>query len=410
MVLNYIWIAFFLTAFIVATARLLFSGDTEVFPAIINSTFDSSKTAFEISLGLTGVLSLWMGIMRIGEQGGVIGLFSRLLSPLFTKLFPEIPKGHPVTGSIFMNLAANMLGLDNAATPLGLKAMEGLQELNPKKDTASNPMIMFLVLNTSGLTLIPISIMVYRAQMGAAQPTDVFVPILLATFFSTLAGIIVVSLYQRINLLNRTILLFLGGTSLIIAGIIYFFSTLSRQQIDVYSTTTANVFLFVVIIGFIIAGLRKKINVYDAFVEGAKEGFTTAVRIIPYLVAILVAIGVFRASGCMDYLIEGIARLVNLCGIDSNFVGALPTALMKPLSGSGARGLMVDAMNTYGADSFVGRLSCIFQGSTDTTFYILAVYFGSVGVVRTRHAVPCGLLADLAGIIAAIFICYLFFN
>lgn len=410
MVLNYIWIAFFLTAFIVAVVRLIFLGDTEVFPAIINSTFDSSKTAFEISLGLTGVLSLWMGIMRIGEQGGVIGVFSRLLSPLFTKLFPEIPKGHPVTGSIFMNLAANMLGLDNAATPLGLKAMEGLQELNPKKDTASNPMIMFLVLNTSGLTLIPISIMVYRAQLGAAQPTDVFVPILLATFFSTLAGIIVVSLYQRINLLNRTILLFLGGTSLVIAGIIYFFSMLSRQQIDIYSTTTANVFLFVIIIGFIVAGMRKKINVYDAFVEGAKEGFTTAVRIIPYLVAILVAIGVFRASGCMDYLIEGIANLVNLCGINSDFVGALPTALMKPLSGSGARGLMVDAMNTYGADSFVGRLSCIFQGSTDTTFYILAVYFGSVGVVRTRHAVPCGLLADLAGIIAAILICYLFFN
>ena len=410
MVLNYIWIAFFLTAFIVAVVRLIFLGDTEVFPAIINSTFDSSKTAFEISLGLTGVLSLWMGIMRIGEQGGVIGVFSRLLSPLFTKLFPEIPKGHPVTGSIFMNLAANMLGLDNAATPLGLKAMEGLQELNPKKDTASNPMIMFLVLNTSGLTLIPISIMVYRAQLGAAQPTDVFVPILLATFFSTLAGIIAVSLYQRINLLNRSILLFLGGTSLVIAGIIYFFSMLSRQQIDIYSTTTANVFLFVIIIGFIVAGMRKKINVYDAFVEGAKEGFTTAVRIIPYLVAILVAIGVFRASGCMDYLIEGIANLVNLCGINSDFVGALPTALMKPLSGSGARGLMVDAMNTYGADSFVGRLSCIFQGSTDTTFYILAVYFGSVGVVRTRHAVPCRLLADLAGIIAAILICYLFFN
>lgn len=410
MVLNYIWIAFFLTAFIVAVVRLIFLGDTEVFPAIINSTFDSSKTAFEISLGLTGVLSLWMGIMRIGEQGGVIGVFSRLLSPLFTKLFPEIPKGHPVTGSIFMNLAANMLGLDNAATPLGLKAMEGLQELNPKKDTASNPMIMFLVLNTSGLTLIPISIMVYRAQLGAAQPTDVFVPILLATFFSTLAGIIAVSLYQRINLLNRTILLFLGGTSLVIAGIIYFFSMLSRQQIDIYSTTTANVFLFVIIIGFIVAGMRKKINVYDAFVEGAKEGFTTAVRIIPYLVAILVAIGVFRVSGCMDYLIEGIANLVSLCGINSDFVGALPTALMKPLSGSGARGLMVDAMNIYGADSFVGRLSCIFQGSTDTTFYILAVYFGSVGVVRTRHAVPCGLLADLAGIIAAILICYLFFN
>ena len=410
MVLNYIWIAFFLIAFVTALMRLVFLGDTQVFPEIINSTFNSSKTAFEISLGLTGVLSLWLGIMRIGEQGGVIALFSRLLGPLFSKLFPDIPKGHPVTGSIFMNLAANMLGLDNAATPLGLKAMEGLQELNPKKDTASNPMIMFLVLNTSGLTLIPISIMVYRAQLGAAQPTDVFVPILLATFFSTLAGIIAVSLYQRINLLNRTILLFLGGTSLFIAGIIYLFSTLSRQQIDVYSTTTANVFLFVIIIGFIVAGMRKKINVYDAFVEGAKEGFTTAVRIIPYLVAILVAIGVFRASGCMDFLIQGVASLISLCGIDSDFTGALPTALMKPLSGSGARGLMIDVMNTYGADSFVGRLSCIFQGSTDTTFYILAVYFGSVGVTKTRHAVPCGLLADLAGIISAIFICYLFFH
>lgn len=410
MVLNYIWIAFFVAAFVVASVQLIFFGNTEVFPAIINSTFDSSKTAFEISLGLTGVLSLWMGIMRIGEQGGVINVFSRLLAPLFSKLFPDIPKGHPVTGSIFMNLAANMLGLDNAATPLGLKAMEGLQELNPKKDTASNPMIMFLVLNTSGLTLIPISIMVYRAQLGAAQPTDVFVPILLATFFSTLAGIIAVSLYQRINLLNRTILLFLGGASLVIAGIIYLFSTLSRQQIDVYSTTTANVFLFVIIIGFIVAGMRKKINVYDAFIEGAKEGFTTAVRIIPYLVAILVAIGVFRASGCMDFLIQGIAALIEMCGIDSDFTGALPTALMKPLSGSGARGLMIDAMNTYGADSFVGRLSCIFQGSTDTTFYILAVYFGSVGVAKTRHAVPCGLLADLAGIISAIFICYLFFH
>ena len=343
-------------------------------------------------------------------MGGVVNWFARILSPLFSKLFPDIPKGHPVTGSIFMNLAANMLGLDNAATPLGLKAMEGLQELNPRKDTASNPMIMFLVLNTSGLTIIPISIMVYRAQMGAAQPTDVFVPILLATFFSTLAGIITVSLYQRINLLNRTILLFLGGASLFIAGIIWFFTTLSRQQIDTYSTTTANVFLFVIIIGFIIAGMRKRINVYDAFVEGAKEGFTTAVRIIPYLVAILVGIGVFRASGCMDYLIQGVAKLTELCGINSDFVGALPTALMKPLSGSGARGLMVDAMSTYGADSFIGRMACVFQGSTDTTFYILAVYFGSVGITRTRHAVPCGLLADLAGVLAAIFICYLFFG
>ncbi|WP_301914954.1 nucleoside recognition domain-containing protein [Phocaeicola coprophilus] len=410
MVLNYIWLAFFLTAFAVASVRLIFFGDTTVFPDIINSTFASSKTAFEISLGLTGVLSLWLGIMKIGEMGGVVNWFARILSPLFSKLFPDVPKGHPVTGSIFMNLAANMLGLDNAATPLGLKAMEGLQELNPRKDTASNPMIMFLVLNTSGLTIIPISIMVYRAQMGAAQPTDVFVPILLATFFSTLAGIITVSLYQRINLLNRTILLFLGGASLFIAGIIWFFTTLSRQQIDTYSTTTANVFLFVIIIGFIIAGMRKRINVYDAFVEGAKEGFTTAVRIIPYLVAILVGIGVFRASGCMDYLIQGVAKLTELCGINSDFVGALPTALMKPLSGSGARGLMVDAMSTYGADSFIGRMACVFQGSTDTTFYILAVYFGSVGITRTRHAVPCGLLADLAGVLAAIFICYLFFG
>lgn len=409
MVLNYIWIAFFVLAFIVATIRLVFFGDAEVFPDIINSTFASSKSAFEISLGLTGVLALWMGIMRIGEQGGVIALFSRVLSPLFSKLFPDIPKGHPVTGSIFMNMAANMLGLDNAATPLGLKAMEGLQELNPKKDTATNPMIMFLVINTSGLTLIPISIMVYRAQLRAAQPTDVFVPILIATFISTLAGIIAVALYQRINLLNRTILLFLGGAIAFITGIIWFFSTLSQDQIDLYSTTFANVFLFVIIIGFILAGIRKKVNVYDAFIEGAKEGFTTAVRIIPYLVAILVAIGVFRASGCMDYLTQGIASLVEMCGLDSDFVGALPTALMKPLSGSGARGLMVDAMSTYGADSFVGRLACIFQGSTDTTFYILAVYFGSVGVAKTRHAVPCGLLADFAGILAAIFVCYLFF-
>ncbi len=410
MVLNYIWIAFFLIAFVIAAFRLIFLGDTGVFPEIINSTFSSSKTAFEISLGLTGVLSLWLGIMKIGEKGGVIALFSKLLTPVFSKLFPDIPKGHPVTGSIFMNLAANMLGLDNAATPLGLKAMEGLQELNPQKDTASNPMIMFLVLNTSGLTLIPISIMVYRAQMGAAQPTDVFVPILLATFFSTLIGIIAVSLYQRINLLNRTLLLFLGGMSLVVAGIIWLFTTLNRTQIDVYSTTFANVFLFLIIIGFILAGIRKKVNVYDAFVEGAKEGFSTAVRIIPYLVAILVAIGVFRASGAMDYLIGGIEKAVQFCGINSDFVGGLPTAIMKPLSGSGARGLMVDAMTTYGADSFVGRLACIFQGSTDTTFYILAVYFGSVGIAKTRHAVPCGLIADAAGIISAIFICYLFFG
>lgn len=409
MVLNYIWIAFFVIAFVVALAKLIFLGDTQVFTEIMNSTFSSSKTAFEISLGLTGILSLWLGIMKIGENGGLIATLSRWLSPVFCKFFPDIPKGHPATGAIFMNLSANMLGLDNAATPMGLKAMEELQQLNPNKDTASNPMIMFLVLNTSGLTLIPISIMVYRAQLGAAQPTDVFIPIMLATFFSTLAGVIAVSLYQRINLLNKSILCFLGGISLIIGTIIYFFSTLPRESINTYSTLFANIFLFLVIIIFITAGIRKKINVYEAFVEGAKEGFGTAVRIIPYLVAILVAIAVFRASGAMDIIIDGIAYLVNLCGLDTSFVGGLPTAFMKPLSGSGARGLMVDAMNTYGADSFVGRLTSIFQGSTDTTFYILAVYFGSVGIKNTRYAVTCGLMADFVGIIAAILICYLFF-
>jgi spore maturation protein SpmA len=410
MVLNYIWIGFFLIAFVVAMGRLIFWGDTEVFPEIVNSTFASSRTAFEISLGLTGVLSLWLGIMRIGEKGGVICWFSRLCAPLFSRLFPDIPKGHPVTGSIFMNLAANMLGLDNAATPLGLKAMEGLQELNPRKDTASNPMIMFLVLNTSGLTLIPISIMVYRAQLGAAVPTDVFVPILLATFFSTLTGILVVSAYQRINLLNRVILGCLGGLSLLVAAVIWLFHTMERTQIDVLSTSVANVFLFTLIVAFIVAGMRKRINVYDAFVEGAKEGFQTAVRIIPYLVAILVGIGVFRASGAMDFVTRILSEGLQLLGLPADFGAALPTALMKPLSGSGARGLMVDAMTTYGADSLTGRLACIFQGSTDTTFYILAVYFGSVGIVRTRHAVACGLLADLAGILAAIGICYLFFG
>ena len=409
MVLNYIWVAFFIIAFVIAVIKLVFMGDYDVFPAMMDSTFASSKTAFEISLGLTGVLSLWLGIMKIGEKGGIIDVFARLLSPIFTKLFPDIPKGHPVTGSIFMNISANMLGLDNAATPLGLKAMEQLQELNTKKDTASNPMIMFLVLNTSGLTLIPISILVYRAKMGAAQPTDVFVPILLATFFSTLAGIVVTSLYQRINLINKTMLLTLGGLSLAVAAMIWGFSQMDKDRMNLVSTSVANIMLMTIIIGFIVAGLRKKVNVYDAFIEGAKEGFQTAVRIIPYLIAILVGIGVFRASGAMDMIVDGVRWTVETCGANSDFVGALPTALMKPLSGSGARGMMVDAMTTYGADSFIGRLSCIFQGSTDTTFYILAVYFGSVGIRYTRHAVTCGLLADLAGIIAAIFICYLFF-
>lgn len=409
MVLNYIWIAFFLVAFVVATVKMLLFGDMTVFPAMIGATFDSAKTAFEISLGLTGVLSLWLGIMRIGELGGVVNALARVLSPVFTKLFPDIPKGHPATGSIFMNIAANMLGLDNAATPLGLKAMEQLQSLNTKTDTATNPMIMFLVLNTSGLTIIPISIMVYRAQLGAAQPTDVFVPILLATFFSTLAGIVATAIYQKINLLNRTLLLTLGGASLVVATVIWAFTQMDSTLMNTVSTTTANVLLMLIIVTFIIAGMRKRVNVYDAFVEGAKGGFETAVRIIPYLVAILVAIGVFRASGAMDALMDGIRAMVSLTGCNTDFVEALPTALMKPLSGSGARGMMVDAMTTYGADSFVGRLSCLFQGSTDTTFYILAVYFGSVGVRYTRHAVACGLIADLAGVVAAIAMAYIFF-
>ncbi len=409
MVLNYIWIAFFIIAFVIALVKLIFMGDYEVFPEMMGSTFESSKTAFEISLGLTGVLSLWLGIMKVGEKGGMVNALARLLSPVFCKLFPDIPKGHPVTGSIFMNIAANMLGLDNAATPLGLKAMEQLQQLNTKKDTATNPMIMFLVLNTSGLTLIPVSIMVYRAQLGAAWPTDIFIPILLATFFSTMAGIIITSLYQRINLLNKVMLLTVGGMSLAVAGIIWGFGQLDKDQMNIVSTTVANILLMTIIVGFILAGVRKKINVYDAFIEGAKEGFQTAVRIIPYLVAILVGIGVFRASGAMDMIIAGIKWTVEVLGGNTDFVGALPTALMKPLSGSGARGMMVDAMTTYGADSFVGRLSCVFQGSTDTTFYILAVYFGSVGIRYTRHAVACGLLADLAGVIAAIAICYMFF-
>ena len=425
MVLNYIWIAFFLIAFGIALIRLVFFGDTEVFPALMNSTFDSSKNAFEISLGLTGMLALWLGVMKIGERGGVVNALARILSPIFTKLFPEIPKNHPATGSIFMNIAANMLGLDNAATPLGLKAMEQLNQIKDEgirmkegiseaeaerlKLTATNPMIMFLVLNTSGLTLVPVSILAYRAQMGAAQPTDVFVPILLATFFATLAGIIVTSLYQRINLLNRTMLLTMLGVSAVVAAIIWGFSRLDSATMNTVSISAASILLMTIIVGFIVAAMRKRVNVYDAFIEGAKEGFTTAVRIIPYLVAILVAIAVFRASGAMDWLIEGVKWLVNLFGVNASFVDALPTAIMKPLSGSGARGMMVDAMTQYGVDSFVGRLSCIFQGSTDTTFYILAVYFGSVGIRYTRHAVACGLLADLAGIIAAIFIAFMFF-
>lgn len=409
MVLNYIWVAFFVIAFIVALGKLVFLGDMDIFTELVNATFDSSKNAFEISLGLTGILALWLGIMKIGEQSGLIGALSRWLSPVFCRLFPDIPKGHPAMGSIFMNLSANMLGLDNAATPMGLKAMKELQELNPHKDTATNPMIMFLVINTSGLILIPVSIMVYRAQMGAAQPTDIFIPTLLTTTVSTFVGVAVVSISQRINLLCKPILMLVGGIALFFAALIYLFVRLGRDQMGTYSTLTANIILFSIILFFILWGVWKRTNVYDAFIEGAKEGFTTAVRIIPYLVAFLVGIAVFRASGAMDLLVEGIGAVVGWFGVDTSFVGALPTALMKSLSGSGANGLMIDAMNQYGADSFVGRMSCVVRGASDTTFYILAVYFGSVGVTRTRNAVTCGLLADLSGIVAGIIISYWFF-
>ncbi|MBQ7528252.1 MAG: hypothetical protein IJT11_11110 [Bacteroidaceae bacterium] len=409
MVLNYIWIGFFFIAFLIAAVQLLL-GNTDVFPAIMNSTFDNAKTAFEISLGLTGVLSLWMGIMKIGEKGGLVDILARWLSPLMVRLFPEIPAGHPVFGHIFMNFSANMLGLDNAATPLGLKAMEGMQELNKQKDTATNAMIMFLVLNTSGLTIIPVGVMTYRAVAGAAQPTDVFCPILIATAIATLAGMIITSLYQRINLFNRAIMAFVIGICAVVSGVIWLGTQVDQETMNKWSTVVANVLLFSIIIAFIWAGVRKKINVYEAFVEGAKGGFDTAIRIIPYLVAILVAIGVFRASGAMDFIVGGIGRFVEWCGGNADYVAALPTAIMKPLSGSGARGMMVDAMQQYGPDSFVGRLSCIFQGATDTTFYILAVYFGSVGIRKTRHAVMAGLLTDICGVIAAIAVAAIFFG
>ena len=410
MVLNYIWIAFFLIAFIIASIKLIFLGDTAIFPAIMDSVFEMAKVGFELSLGLTGVLALWLGIMKIGEKGGVINSFARFLNPLFKRLFPGIPENHPAIGSIVMNISANMLGLDNAATPMGLKAMKEMQELNTTKDTASNAQILFLVLNTSGLTLIPISIMVYRAQLGAADPTDIFIPILLATFFSTIVGLITVALYQKIKLFDKVILLYLGGLSAIVGGIIFLFSSLPDEKAQIVSQVSSNVILFSIIIAFIISAFIKKINVYEAFVEGAKDGFKIAIKIIPYLIAILVAIGVFRTSGAMDYLIEGIKRFFLLFNFNTDFVDALPTALMKPLSGSGARGMMVDAMNTYGADSFVGRLASTIQGSTDTTFYILAVYFGSVGIKKTRYAITAGLIADFAGIIAAIVIAYMFFH
>ena len=410
MILNYIWVAFFIIAFIVGIIRLLFFGDSGIFPEMMNSTFEMAKTGFEISLGLTGVMTLWMGLMKIGEAGGIVNYMSKAVGPLFSKLFPEIPRGHPASGSIMMNIAANMLGLDNAATPLGLKAMTQLQEINREKDTASNAMIMFLVLNASGLTIIPISIMVYRAQLGAADPSDVFIPILLATFCSTLTGIIAVSLIQKINLLNQTVLIYLGGFTVLVSLIIWYFSTISQEQVTTISSVAGNLILFGIIFSFIVLGVVKKVNVYDAFIDGAKEGFNVAIKIIPYLIAILVAIGVFRTCGAMDFLVRGIGQVFVFFGLNTDFVDALPTAFMKPLSGSGARGMMIDTMKQFGADSFAGRLSCIFQGAADTTFYIVAVYFGSVGIRKTRYAITCGLLADLAGVIAAILVAYLFFH
>lgn len=410
MALNYVWVAFFLITFVVALIKLIFFNDTEVFQNIVNSLFDGAANGATISLGLVGMMTFALGIMKIGERGGMINIFSKLVSPFFSKLFPEIPKNHPALGSILMNFSANALGLDNAATPLGLKAMKELQELNPQKDTASNAQIMFIVLNASSLTLLPISIMAYRQEAGALQPSDIFLPILIATFFSTLAALILVSIYQKINLFNKTILTYLGGLTLLIGGALYYFSTLDQEQIGVISRVVGNLILFGLFISFIALAFFRKINVYDAFIEGAKEGFEVAVKIIPYLVAILVGIAVFRASGTMDYLVQGVAFLISSIGLDTGFVDALPVAFMKPLSGSGARGLMVELMNTKGADDFASRVACVIQGSTETTFYVLAVYFGSVAIKKTRHALPCALLSELVGVVAAIIVAYIFFG
>ncbi len=410
MALNYIWIAFFIIGFIVALCQLIFAGNTQIFSDMMNSTFANAKTGFEISLGLTGALTLWMGLMKVGEKGGVVTMLGKLFGPFFQKLFPELPKGHPAYGSMILNFSANMLGLDNAATPMGLKAMKEMQDVNPNKDTASNAQIMFLVLNASGLTIIPVSIMVYRTQLGAANPADIFIPILIATYVATLVALITVAIVQKINLFDKVVIAYLGGLTAIICGVILYFMSLPKERIAEVSTFSANFILFSIIILFIVLALVKKVNVYDAFIEGAKEGFNTAIKIIPFLIAILVAIGIFRASGAMDFVVSGFDRFFSWLGVDTSFTGALPVAFMKPLSGSGARGLMIDAMTTHGADSFIGRLSCTLQGATDTTFYILAVYFGSVGIKNTRHAVGCSLIADLAGAMTAIFVAYLFFG
>ena len=410
MALNYIWIAFFLIGFVVALGQLIFSGNTQIFNELVNSVFSNAKTGFEISLGLTGAITLWMGLLKVGEKGGVVALLGRLIGPLFEKLFPELPKGHKAYGSIMLNISANMLGLDNAATPVGLKAMKEMQEVNPDKETASNAQIMFLVLNAAGLTIIPVSIIVYRTQLGAVNPADIFIPILISTFAASLTGIISVAIIQKINLLDKVILAYLGGLTLIITGIIIYFGQLPKDKISALSTFSANFILLSIIVLFIVMAFVKKVNVYDAFIEGAKEGFNTAIRIIPFLIAILVAIGIFRASGAMDFMIMGITKFFAWIGVDTKFTGALPVALMKPLSGNGARGMMIDAMRTNGADSFIGRLACTMQGTTDTTFYIVAVYFGSVGIKNARYSIGCGLLADLAGFTTAIFVAYLFFT
>ena len=410
MVLNYIWAAFFVIAFAVALGKSIATGDLSIWSTIMDSSFSSAATAFDISIGLTGILALWMGLMRIGEKGGVIQFFGRLISPLFSRLFPGIPKGHPAMGAIFMNVSANMLGLDNAATPLGLKAMQELQSLNNKKDTASDAMLMFLILNASGLCLIPIGVMMYRSQCGASSPTDVFMPILVATFVSTLVGIIALCFKQKINLLNRVLLTWLTCITAAIVALVWFVSSLPQDKVQLYSSFAANFILFSVIIGFLLAGMKNKVNIFDAFIDGAKDGFKTAVLIIPYLVAFLVAIGMLRASGAMDVLTDGLTWLVAALGFDADWVGALPTMLMKPLSGSGSRGMMVDVMNTNGADAFVSRVASCVQGSTDTTFYILAVYFGSVGIKKTRYAVPYALLADIVGSIAGVAAAYFFFR
>ena len=409
MILNYIWIGFLVVAFLMAVGTSLLTGETAIWSDIMNASFSQAAFAFEISLGLTGVLSLWMGIMKIGEKGGVTAAMARLVSPFFSRLFPGIPKDHPAMGAIFMNLSANMLGLDNAATPMGLRAMQEMQTLNRQKDTATDAMIMFLVLNSSGLCLIPVSIMMYRAQGGAANPTDIFIPILLATAIATLVGLIALCLKQRIRM-DGVLWSWLGGIAAVVGGVAWWFSTLPADKVESYSTFAANFLLFSVIIIFILAGMRKKINVYDSFIEGAKEGFKTAVGIIPYLVAILVAIGMFRASGALDAVTDGVSYALAYCGVDTRWVGALPTMLMKPLSGSGSCAMMLDVMKAEGADAFVSRLASVVRGSTDTTFYILAVYFGSVGVMKTRYAAGYALLADITGAIAAVFIAYLFWG